>query len=94
MIMSLGGVISPEGAPNPGAGPTLEDFINRGVQLGIISPEAGTQVLIDNDITINESGSPRQTASEVVAASSAAAGSGGRYDPSRYSGYRPIQGPR
>ena len=94
MIMSLGGVISPEGVPNPGAGPTLEDFINRGVQLGIISPEAGTQVLIDNDITINESGSPRQTASEVVAASSAAAGSGGRYDPSRYSGYRPIQGPR
>jgi hypothetical protein len=46
-------------------------------------------VAINNDITVVESGSPRQTATEIVAASSAAAGSGGRYDPSKYTGYIP-----
>src|SRR5690606_211506 len=59
---------------------TVEDMLARAAELGITNP-GGSTVQIDNDITIVESGSPRATASEVIAASSAAAGAGGKYDP-------------
>ncbi len=47
---------------------------------------------INNDIQIDGAQDPRATASETVAASSAAAGSGGQYDPSKW--YQPARGPR
>jgi tape measure domain-containing protein len=48
--------------------------------------------VINNDIQVNGAQDPRATASETVAASSAAAGNGGQYDPSRW--YQPVRGPR
>lgn len=62
---------------------TVEDMLARAAELGITNP-GGSTVQIDNDITIVESGSPRATASEVIAASSAAAGAGGKYDPAKF----------
>jgi tape measure domain-containing protein len=47
----------------------------------------GRGVNINNQITIDGARDPRATASEVVAASSAAASSGGKYDPSKFARY-------
>jgi tape measure domain-containing protein len=65
--------------------PSVDDFMARAAELGITGGvNNNNNVNINNQITVNESGSPRQTASEIIAASSAAAGSGGRLDPSKW----------
>lgn len=54
--------------------------------------QTSIQQTINQDITVDGAREPIATASEVVAASSAAAGSGGQYDPSKY--FTPVGGPR
>lgn len=67
----------------------VPDLLDRAAGIGFMTPDqTSPNVTLYNDIKITESSSPRVTASEVVAASSAAAGSGGRYDPARWNSIR------
>lgn len=90
LVNTLRGDWNVNDAPAQNQAPSVQDFLERATELGIITPEQANSVTINNDITVQESGSPRATASEIVAASSAAAGSGGRYDPAKYNRMRPL----
>lgn len=91
MINTLRGDWNVSDAPGQSQTPSVQDFLERATELGIITPEQAATVTINNNFTINESESPRATASETAAAWSAASGSGGRLDPSKW--YRGIMRP-
>lgn len=63
--------------------PAMQAALGPAVAGAIVGGIPTVTTNVNNDITINETSGPRQTAQEVIAASSAAAGAG-TYDPSKY----------